>query len=578
MLIETPTPTAAGTVKVVEYIYRRLHEVGVRSVHGVPGDFNLVALDYLSECGLNWVGNVNELNAGYAADGYARINGIAAMMTTFGVGELSATNAIAGAYAEFAPIVHIVGAPHRRAQRSKALLHHTLGTGDFSIFQEMNRHISCAMAILEEPELVAPKIDDVIKQCYLQRRPVYISLPVDMVESVIDASPLSKPIDLNLPANEAKQQTEIVDSILKALSVAKSPVILVDACASRQKLLDEVDNLVQTSSLPTFVSPMGKSSVDESLPNYCGVYAGAASVPATVRDYVESADLVLNIGAMLCDINTAGFSSNLRRDNTIELHSISARVMDRDYLGVHMKWILQELTSRLHEVVLSRSPKIDSVTSAAEEEDSDPSAELSHKWLWPQVGSFLRENDILLTETGTSTFGMWSTSFPKGVTAINQMLWSSIGYSVGAAQGASLAARDTSDKKSRRTILFVGDGSFQLGAQELSTMVRQKLNPIIFVICNNGFTIERMIHGMRAAYNNIQPWNHCNLAIDFGATDEDYSSRRVHTRQDWCDLVADESFVEAEKLRLVEVYLPWDDAPVALRTLAASATKANAKA
>jgi len=83
-------------VDAATYLFTRLKQMGIDSVHGVPGDFNLVALDYLEGCGLKWVGNCNELNAGYAADGYARIKGISAVITTFGVGELSLPNAIAG--------------------------------------------------------------------------------------------------------------------------------------------------------------------------------------------------------------------------------------------------------------------------------------------------------------------------------------------------------------------------------------------------------------------------------------------------------------------------------------------------
>ena len=98
-------------------------------MHGVPGDYNLVALDYLPKAGLNWVGSVNELNAGYAADGYARIKGIAAIITTFGVGELSALNAIAGSYSEYVPVIHIVGTPSTLSQANGMLLHHTLGNG-----------------------------------------------------------------------------------------------------------------------------------------------------------------------------------------------------------------------------------------------------------------------------------------------------------------------------------------------------------------------------------------------------------------------------------------------------------------
>lgn len=138
-------------INLVEYLYRRLHEVGVRSVHGVPGDYNLQALDYLPKCGLSWAGNCNELNAGYAADGYARVKGISAMITTFGVGELSAINAMAGAYSEYVPIVHIVGQPHTASQRDGMLLHHTLGNGDYNVFAGMAAKVSCAVARLNTP-------------------------------------------------------------------------------------------------------------------------------------------------------------------------------------------------------------------------------------------------------------------------------------------------------------------------------------------------------------------------------------------------------------------------------------------
>lgn len=121
------TASLKQPVDVAEYLFKRLHEVGIRSVHGVPGDYNLVALDYLQQCGLTWVGNCNELNAGYAADGYARIKGISAIVTTFGVGELSTLNAIAGSFAEYVPVVHIVGTPSTISQANGMLLHHTLG-------------------------------------------------------------------------------------------------------------------------------------------------------------------------------------------------------------------------------------------------------------------------------------------------------------------------------------------------------------------------------------------------------------------------------------------------------------------
>ncbi|KAF9608317.1 hypothetical protein IFM89_017217 [Coptis chinensis] len=94
------------------HLARRLVQIGVTDVFSVPGDFNLTLLDHLiAEPGLNNIGYCNELNAGYAADGYARSRGVGACVVTFTVGGLSVLNAIAGAYSENLPIICIVGGP-----------------------------------------------------------------------------------------------------------------------------------------------------------------------------------------------------------------------------------------------------------------------------------------------------------------------------------------------------------------------------------------------------------------------------------------------------------------------------------
>ena len=130
----------------------------------------VVALDYVEKEGLNWVGNANELNAAYAADGYARVKGMAAIVTTFGVGELSAVNGIAGSYSEYVPVVHIVGTPSTVSQSSGQLLHHTLGNGNFNVFAEMSAQISCSTAYLTNPETIAAQIDYTIRECYVKSR------------------------------------------------------------------------------------------------------------------------------------------------------------------------------------------------------------------------------------------------------------------------------------------------------------------------------------------------------------------------------------------------------------------------
>lgn len=202
------------------------------------------------------------------------------------------------------------------------------------------------------------------------------------------------------------------------------------------------------------------------------------------------------------------------------------------------------------------------------------SSGITQAMLWPTVGEFFEENDIVVTETGTSNFGIWETKFPPGVTALSQVLWGSIGWSVGACQGAALAAVDAGGK--RRTILFVGDGSFQLTAQEVSTMLRLDLKPIIFILCNDGYTIERFIHGMDAEYNDIATWKHKNLIDAFGGAAKGARTYQVKTRKQLRELLDAKEFKSANALQLVEVFIPKEDAPGALKMTAEASAKTNA--
>jgi len=518
------------------------------------------------------VGNVNELNAGYAADGYARVKGMSAMVTTFGVGELSAVNAIAGAYSEHVPVVHIVGMPSTISQKDGMLLHHTLGNGNFNVFADMNREISCAMAKLNHADEAAALIDHTLQQCWIQSRPVYITLPTDIVQKKIEGERLKTPIDLHFPVNDQAKEDYVVEVVLKYLLAAKNPVILVDACAIRHRVLEEVHDLVEKTRLPVFVTPMGKGAVNETHPNYGGVYAGDGSQPE-VKERVEASDLILTIGAIKSDFNTAGFSYKTSQLNTIDFHSTHVTVRYSEYPGVHMRGVLRKVIQQVDLSKLSTvaGPKI----SNEVKENEDSSETITQAWFWPRVGQFLNENDIVITETGTANFGIWETKFPKGVTALSQVLWGSIGYSVGACQGAALAARDAG--QDRRTILFVGDGSFQLTAQELSTMIRLNLKPIIFVICNDGFTIERFIHGMDAAYNDIQPWHFKDLVKVFGAKEGESRTYQIKTKDQLHKLFEDKEFNAANVLQFVELYIPKEDAPRALKLTAEASAKTNAK-
>jgi pyruvate decarboxylase len=428
--------------------------------------------------------------------------------------------------------------------------------------------------MLNNQHEAATLIDNAIRECILQSRPVYIALPTDMVQKKIDGDRLNTPLDLAYPPNDPEKEDYVVDVILKYLHAARNPVILVDACAIRHRALDETHEFVEKSGIPVFVAPMGKGAVNETLPNYGGVYAGDGSNKG-VRERVESADLVISIGAIKSDFNTAGFTYRVSQLNTIDFHSYGIKVRYSEYPGVRMNGVLKKVTEKMGKLNIENGPKPNN--EIPQEEIKSPEPTITQAWFWPRLGQWLQPKDIVITETGTANFGIWETRFPDDVTAISQVLWGSIGYATGSCQGAALAAKE---KGIKRTILFTGDGSFQLTAQEVSTMLRNKLNPIIFVICNNGYTIERFIHGWEDSYNDVQEWKYKDLPATFGAPKDQYLTYRVETKKDVEELFMDKEFSsgDTQKLRFVELVMPWDDAPTALKSTAEAAAKRNAEA
>lgn len=554
------------------YLFERLNQVDVKTIFGLPGDFNLSLLDKIYEVpGMRWAGNANELNAAYAADGYARIKGMSCIITTFGVGELSALNGIAGSYAEHVGVLHVVGVPSVSSQAKQLLLHHTLGNGDFTVFHRMSANISETTAWVTDIATAPAEIDRCIRTTYVTQRPVYLGLPANLVDLMVPASLLDTPIDLSLKPNDPEAEAEVVNTVLELIKDAKNPVILADACASRHNVKSETKQLIDITQFPAFVTPLGKGSIDEQHPRFGGVYVGTLSND-DVKEAVESADLILSVGALLSDFNTGSFSYSYKTKNIVEFHSDYIKIRNATFPGVQMKFALQKLLSQVGEVVKDYKP-VAVPAKPTPNPACDPSTPLKQEWVWNQVGRFLQEGDVVITETGTSAFGINQTHFPNNTYGISQVLWGSIGFTTGACLGAACAAEELD--KNKRVILFIGDGSLQLTVQEISTMIRWGLKPYLFVLNNDGYTIERLIHGENAQYNEIQPWKNLDLLPTFGA--KDYETYRVATTGEWDKLAQDEAFNKNSRIRMVEVMLPVMDAPSNLVKQAQLTASINAK-
>jgi glyoxylate carboligase len=226
---------------VIEHVLSRLQAIGITDIFGVPGDYAFPVNDAIcNHPDMNWIGCSNELNAAYAADGYARVKGVSALCTTYGVGELSAINGIAGAYAEHLPVFHLVGMPNMPVQSSRALMHHTLGNGEYHLFQRMTEPVVCASAVMT-PQNVAYETERLIAEALYHRRPVYMAFPADLAnQSVVsEAQPIAA------PHSDSSALADAVEAIAARLEVAKAacvlPGILVARTGSKQNLQDLID-------------------------------------------------------------------------------------------------------------------------------------------------------------------------------------------------------------------------------------------------------------------------------------------------------------------------------------------------
>ncbi len=331
------------------YLLDRLSELGIRHMFGVPGDYNLAFLDdVINYEGMNWVGNRNELNAAYAADGYARINGFAALATTFGVGELSAINGIAGSYAEHVPVVKISGAPTTKVMDNGLYVHHTLGDGKFDHFSRMFQEVTVAQTLLTQ-ENAAQEIDRVLLACLTEKRPVHITLPIDVYNK-----PANKP-ESPLHEEIATSNHEVLSLMLSELTPmiddATQPVILAGYEVNRYENREELLEFANKTSIPVTILSGGKGAFNEKHPQFIGVYNGELSAPY-LQQRVDEADCIIQIGAKPTDSTTGGFSYDFSKKNVIQITPFSVNATNKKYAPITMKDALVALSDKITQKIL----------------------------------------------------------------------------------------------------------------------------------------------------------------------------------------------------------------------------------
>ncbi|HGM6823201.1 TPA: alpha-keto acid decarboxylase family protein [Serratia marcescens] len=541
----------AENYTVADYLLDRLAQIGIRHIFGVPGDYNLQFLDHvIAHRQIAWVGCANELNAAYAADGYARCKTAAALLTTFGVGELSAINGTAGSYAEYVPVIHVVGAPALRVQQGGRLLHHSLGDGDFGHFARMAKEVTVAQSCLTVENAEA-EIDRLLTSALFERRPVYLVLPCDVAEAPLTSRPMSLTLR-QAELSEASLQGFIAAAGDK-LQSARRLSVLAGGLAERFNVTEALGQWMAEVEVPHATLLLGKGALDETHAGFTGTYAGAASLPQ-VKQWVEEADVVINVGVLFIDTVTAGFSHRLPAEKCISLHPFEARVGQRVFSQIPMHvaiHTLHQLSLRLAKQW--RPPMISRPTPTSVKRGS-----LDQNAFWRQIQDFLRPGDIIFTEQGTACFGAAALRLPQGCKLIVQSLWASVGYTLAAAFGAQTAEPE------RRVLVFIGDGAAQFTAQELGSMLRDGLKPVIFLLNNGGYTVERAIHGPEQRYHDIARWNWTLLpqALAGEHSVQVLSVTELEQLQQALRAVADN-----QQFAFIEVVLPSRDIPALLNSV-----------
>ncbi len=485
------TPPALTTVG--QYLIDRLQALGVGHVFGIPGDYVLQLYKLLEESPIQLVGTTREDNAGFAADAYARVNGLGCICVTYCVGGLSACNSIAGAYAEKSPVIVLAGSPGLSERARNPLLHHKVKGFEtqFEVFEK----ITVASTVLDHPETALREIDRVLGAAVRYKRPVYIELPRDqvMTRQVKPHRPPEGP-----PPSDPDALREAIDEAVGLLTSAARPVILADVEIHRFGLQDDLLRLAESTGIPIATTILGKSVISEAHPLFAGIYEGAMGC-AEVTELVESADCVLMLGCFLTDINLGIFTARLDPSRCIDATSEDLRIHHHHYQDVRLDDFIRGLIDR-RPAAKQPIPIPARTNPFAGAENPKPTDLMTSRVLFARLNRMLAGSPemTVIADIGDSLFGATDLEMHRQTEFLSPAYYTSMGFGVPAAVGASMA------NPRSRALVVVGDGAFQMTGMELSTIARHRLNPIIVLLNNHGYTTER--HLLEGSFNDIGDW------------------------------------------------------------------------
>ncbi len=539
--------TPVQAMSIGHYLIKCLQDYGINDVFGIPGDYILSFYGMLEQSPINVVGCTREDCAGFAADAYARINGMGAVCVTYCVGGLSICNSIAGAYAEKSPVVVLTGSPGLSERTNNPLLHHKVR--DFRTQIEVFQKLCIAWTELSDPVNAFLEIDRVLDAAARFKRPVYIEVPRDMVNVTPHIAHSFQGLTSH---SDAQAVAEAADEAAVLLAAAERPLIIAGVEVHRFGLQDKLLALAESTQIPVAATLLGKSVVRETHPLYVGIYEGAMG-RREVTEFVEDSDCVLLVGAFMTDLNLGVYTANLDPSKCIYATSEQLRIRHHHYHQVLLSDFLDALNERRPETRARSLPA--PVQPAAIELDSDAPITISR--MMARLNQQIDDNTIVIADIGDSLFAATEIVTRARTDFISPAYYTSMGFAVPAVLGAQIA------RPQARILAICGDGAFQMTGMELSNVVRRGFSPIVIIMDNHGYGTERFLHPGEWEYNEINPWNYSKLPDVLGGG----IGYEVRTESEF-DTAITQAWADTTQLSLIHVHQSADDASESLRRLA----------
>ena len=526
----------------------RLYRLGVRHIFGIPGDYVLSLYQLIEASPIKHVGTTREDCAGFAADAYARINGIGAVCVTYCVGGLNTVNAIACAYAERSPVVLLTGSPGLSERIRTPYLHHMVR--DFATQREVFERMTVAAVTLDDPLTAEREMDRAFAALLRYRRPIYLEIPRDMVHCPLTGG--MKPICLEDTPSDPAALEEALSEVRIMLASAKRPAMLVGAEVGRFGLQDDLARLVERLNIPIASTLLGKSIIREDHPLYVGVYGGLIG-REEVQQFINDSDCLLILGSILSDVEDLDARSPLLSEGrTIHATADRVAIKHHRYESIKFQDFVQGLV-RSPLPSFSHAPRSLPTRAAATSSIQNLDAPVTLEGLFRHLDTALTEKTVVIADVGESLFAAADLHVRHRFEFLSPAYYTSMGFAVPAALGASFA------DPSLRPIVLVGDGAFQMTGTELASCVRYGQAPIVILLNNRGYSTEREI--LEGPFNDVHEWQYERVCELIGGG----KGSRVSTQREFEQSLA-AAFGDGSQLHLLNVLLsPNDRSPGMVR-------------